>query len=146
VGAERSRQEAGLHFRKGHDVPINSVPVDQAAFTRLMLVAVEPRNDRETGIQLTSKDGTERKWTIQVVAMMPSRWDASRSDSEVLQVTVTSAEDPSGQVAEGDQVRFDNLTVGVMAPEQGESGRIRGGKLFWSASGVHSRIPAGGKS
>jgi hypothetical protein len=64
----------------------------------------------------------------------------------VLSVTVTCADDPTGQVAEGDQVYFDNLTVGVMPPEAGEGGRIRGGKLFWQATGVRSRIAASSKS
>jgi hypothetical protein len=111
-----------------------------------MLVEIAPKADRETGVQFTSKDGSERKWTVQVVASMVSRFDATRTDSEVLSVTVTSAEDPTGQVAEGDQVYFDNLTVGVMPPEAGEGGRIRGGKLFWQATGVRSRLPVGGKS
>jgi hypothetical protein len=107
-----------------------------------MLVAIEPKTDRETGNQYQTKDG-ERKWTAQVVASLPSRWDAGRTESEVLSVTVTCLEDPTGQVAEGDQVRFDGLTVGVMPPEADrDSGRIRGGKLFWQASGVSSRVPA----
>ena len=122
-------------------MPINSVPVDQGAFTRLMLVAIEPKADRETGAQYTSKDGTERKWTVQVVASMPSRFDAGRTDSEVLAVTVTCPDDPRDSVSEGDPVRFDGLTVGVMAPEKTENDRIRGGKLFWGATGVHSRVP-----
>jgi hypothetical protein len=124
-------------------VPINSVPVDQNVFTRLMLVAIEPKTDRETGAQITSNDGLQRKWTVQVVASMPSRFDPTRTESEVLQVTLTSAEDPTGKVAEGDQVEFDGLTAGVMPPEQSESGRIRGGKLFWSCFGVHSRNGSG---
>jgi hypothetical protein len=110
-----------------------------------MLVEIAPKADRETGVQFTSKDGTERKWTAQVVASMPSRWEAGRTDSEVLSVTVTCADDPVGKVAEGDQVWFTGLTVGVMPPEQGESGRIRGGKLFWQATGIQSRT-AGSKS
>jgi hypothetical protein len=132
--------------RKGHVVPINSAPVDQAAFTRLMLVSIEPKTDRETGVQFTSKDGSQRKWTVSVVASMPSRFDPARTDSEVLAVTVTSTEDPSGYVAEGEQVLFEDLTVGVMAPEHGEGGRIRGGRLFWQASGVRAKTLAGGKS
>jgi hypothetical protein len=135
------------HIAEGaRTVPINSAPVDQAAFTRLMLVQVEPKADRETGVQYTSKDGSERKWTVQVVASMPSRFDATRTDSEVLSITVTSVGDPRDDVAEGDQVLFDSLTVGVMPPEAGEGGRIRGGKLFWQAAGVRSRVPVGGKS
>jgi hypothetical protein len=121
-------------------VPIQNVPVDQAAFVKFMLISVEPKVDRETGVQFTSKDGSERKWTCQVVAQLPSRWDAGRTESEVLAVTVTTAADPSLQVEEGDKVTFDGLTVGVMAPEKGEGDRIRGGKLFWGASGVRSKV------
>jgi len=122
---------------------INSAPVDQAAFTRLMLVEIAPKADRDTGAQYTSKDGSERKWTVQVVASLPSRFDVSRTDSEVLAVTVTCSEDPREYVTEGDPVEFDGFTVGVMPPESGENGRIRGGKLFWQASGVRSRVPSG---
>lgn len=141
--ARRSRHEAGPQSRKGHEVPINSVPVDQEAFTRLMLVSIEPKVDRDTGVQFTSKDGSERKWTVQVVASLPSRWDSGRTESEVLAVTLTSAGDPAAQVQEGDKVWFDGLTVGVMPPEKSEdTGRIRGGKLFWQATGIHAQSMA----
>jgi hypothetical protein len=124
-------------------VPIQSVPVDQAAFSRMMLIAIEPKADRETGVQFTSKDGTEKKWNCQVVASLPSKWDAGRTESEVVNVTLTTADDPTGYVAEGDQVTFTDLVVGVMAPtKDDETGRIRGGRLFWQASGVSSRIAA----
>jgi hypothetical protein len=121
-------------------VPIQNVPVDQAAFIKFMVVSVEPKTDRDSGVQFTSKDGAEKKWTVQVVAQIPSRWDSGRTESEVLSVTVTCAEDPSVEVAEGDKVFFDNLTVGVMAPERGEGDRIRGGKLFFGATGVRSKV------
>lgn len=127
-------------------MPINSVPVDQSAFTRLMLVEIAEKTDRDTGRQITTKNGLERKWTAQVVASMPSRFEAGRTDSEVLSVTITSADDPVGQVTEGDLVVFDHLTVGVMAPEAGDNGRIRGGKLFWGATGIRSRSAAVSKS
>jgi hypothetical protein len=122
-------------------VPIQSVPVDQAAFSRMMLIAIEPKVDRETQVQYTSRDGAEKKWNVQVVASLPSKWDAGRTESEVVNVTLTTADDPTGYVAEGDQVTFTDLTVGVMAPTKDEeSGRIRGGRLFWQASGVTSRV------
>lgn len=127
--------------RRGTVVPIQNVPVDQAAFIKFMVVSVEPKTDRDTGVQFTSRDGAEKKWTVQVVAQLPSRWDSGRTESEVLSVTVTCAEDPSAQVMEGDKVTFDNLTVGVMQPEKNEdTGRIRGGKLFYGATGVRSKV------
>lgn len=125
-------------------MPIQNVPVDQAAFIKLLVISIEPKVDRETGVQFTSKDGSERKWAVSVAAQLPSRWESGRTDSEILSVTLTSAGDPSQMVEEGDKVWFDNLTVGVMNPEQDkESGRIRGGKLFWQATGVRAQSMAG---
>jgi hypothetical protein len=128
-------------------VPIQNVPVDQAAFIKFMLISIEPKTDRDTGVQFTSKDGAERKWTVQVVAQLPSRWDSGRTESEVLSVTLTCAEDPSAQVMEGDRVDFDNLTVGVMPPEKNpETDRIRGGKLFWGATGIRAQSTVSARS
>lgn len=127
--------------RKGHIVPIQSVPVDQGQFTRMMLVSITPKTDRDTGAQYMTKDGLQRKWTAEVVASLASRFDAARSDTEVLAVTVTSADDPRDVVQEGDPVLFEGLSVGVMAPEKTENDRIKGGKLFWTATGVRSRVP-----
>ena len=130
----------GRTHREATVVAIQNVPVDQAAFVKFMIVSVEPKADRDTGVQYTSKDGTEKKWTVQVVAQLPSRWDSGRTESEVLSVTVTCPEDPALAVEEGDKVTFDHLTVGVMAPERGEGDRIRGGKLFYGATGVRSKV------
>jgi hypothetical protein len=144
VVLQRFRQRAGPQDKEGApDVPITSAPVDQAAFTRMMLVSVEPKKDRETGVQYTNRDGTEKKWNVQVVVSMVSRFDATRTDSDVLAVTVTTAVDPA--IVEGDQVWFEGFSVGVMPPEKTENDRIRGGKLFWTASGVQSRQVANGK-
>jgi hypothetical protein len=134
-------------------VPINSVPVDQSAFSKVMLVSVEPKPEvkwdqatgdrRETGNQSASKRDGVPQWTVQAVVSMPSRFDG-RTQSDVIPVTVTCAEDPSVQVMEGDQIVFDGLTVGVMNPEKDDkTGNIRGGKLFWQATGVRSKSLAG---
>ena len=128
--------------RKGPKVPISQVPVDQAAFQRMMLVSIAPKADRDTGVQFTTKDGLEKKWSVDVVVSLPSRWDSGRADSDVWSVTLTTADDPTGKVSEGDQVWFTNLTAGVMAPEKTENDRIRGGRLFYSATGVESRPAA----
>lgn len=121
-------------------MPFTSAPVDQTQFTRIQVVEIEPKTDRTTGAQFTSRDGSERKWTVQAVFKMPSRFDPNRTDSDLLNVTVTCPDDPRDSVHEGDQVIFDGLTAGVMPPEADDSGRIRGGKLFWTASGVRSRV------
>ena len=136
---------------RGTRVPINSVPVDQSAFTRMMVVSIDPRPEvefdqatrkrRETGNQAKDRDGIP-KWTVQVVISMPSRFDG-RTQSDVIPVTVTCAEDPRGHISEGEPVAFTDFTVGVMPPEADpDGGPIRGGKLFWQASGVSARVAA----
>jgi hypothetical protein len=115
----------------------------------MMLVSAEPKPEvkwdqatgerRETGSQATSRDGVPQ-WAVQVVVSMPSRFD-SRTQSEVIPVTVTSVDDPSIQATAGDKVWFDGLTVGVMAPEADKENpsKIRGGKLFWGAVGIRAQ-------
>jgi hypothetical protein len=120
--------------RKGHTVPINSVPVDQSLFTSAMVTAIEPRLEFGKDVQAVSKDGVP-KWAVEVYIKMPSRFQ-DRTDKGIALVIVTSNDNPAAKVAEGDQVEFADLTVGVMAPDHDDSGRIRGGKLFWQATGV----------
>jgi hypothetical protein len=123
-------------------VPINSAPVDPARFTALIFMGCEPKLDRETGIQHTTKDGLSKKWAVLVAAAKPASYDADRTESDTLQVTVTSPDDPATGLTMGMPVTLDDFSVGVMAPEAGEGGKIRGGRLFWSASSVRALVPA----
>lgn len=113
-----------------------SAPVDPARFTGIMFMGSEAKLDRDTGNQHTTKDGSSRKWVVRVAASKPTTWDPSQTESDVLQVTVTSNEDPGSGLVMGIPVTFTDFAVGVMAPESGDNGKIRGGRLFWSASGV----------
>lgn len=125
-------------------MPITSAPVDPARFTALIFMGCEPKLDRDTGNQHTSKDGMYRKWTVVVAASKPASWDPARAETDTLQVTVTSAEEPANGLVMGTPVTFTDFTTGVMSPEaDAESGKIRGGKLYWQATGVR---PVGGKS
>ena len=117
-------------------MPFTSAPVDPARFSGIMFMGCEPKLDRDTGNQHTDKAGTSRKWTVRVAATKPTTWDASQTEADVLQVTVTSPEDPGSNVPMGTPVTFTDFAVGVMAPESGDNGKIRGGRLFWSATGV----------
>lgn len=126
-------------------MPINSWPIDQSAFKRITFVQCEPKmamerdsqgNMTNTGVQQTTKDGSARKWTLQAVFSQVSRFDSSRTESEVKDITITAADDP-GQGLDGGEIRFVGLAVGAMAPEQTDTpGRIRGGRIFLSAEGV----------
>jgi hypothetical protein len=123
-------------------VPITSAPVDPARFSGLMFMSCEPKVDRDTGAQHTTKDGSARKWTVTVAATKPATYDPTRQENDVLSVTVTSVDDPADGLVMGTPVTFTDFSVGVMAPEAGEGGKIRGGRLFWSASGVRPLVGA----
>jgi hypothetical protein len=124
-------------------VTFTSAPVDLARFTALVFMGGEPKLDRETGIQQTTKDGFAKKWTVRISAAKPSPYDSARTEVDTLLVTVTSEVDPADGLALGTPVTLDGFTVGVMAPEAGEGGKIRGGRLFWSATGVRAKLSAG---
>jgi hypothetical protein len=115
-------------------VPISSWPIDQESFSHITFVLCEPRVDRESGVQFTNKDGTLRKWNVQAVFSRPSRFDPARTESEVKDVSVLAAEDPSRELA--GEIRFIDLTAGAMAPEKDENDRIRGGRIFLQANGA----------
>jgi hypothetical protein len=118
-------------------VPIRSWPIDQEQFSHITFVLCEPRVDRDTGTQYTNKDGTLLKWNVQAVFSRPSQFDQARTESEVKDVSVMAAEDPSRELA--GEIRFIDLTAGAMDPEKTEEGRIRGGRIFLQANGV---VPA----
>lgn len=123
---------------------LTNAPVDPRRFAALIFMGCEAKLDRETGIQHTSKDGSAAKWTVQIAASKPSQFDPSKMDGDVLAVTVTSAGHPAPDVPVGAMVTLEDFTVGVMPPESREGGKISGGRLFWSATGV--RVLTGAKT
>ena len=81
-----------------------------------------------------SADGTP-KWVAQVaVTFIPQGTMAPVS--EVLTVTVTCPRNPGEDIPAGSPVVFDDLRVGVSAPEKRDNGTIRGGRLWYSAAGL----------
>ena len=76
----------------------------------------------------------ERKWLVQVaVSYFPDF--GRRAVAEVIEVGLTG-EDPGATVQPGMPVQFDRLRAGATAPELTESGRVRGGRLYWQADAV----------
>lgn len=123
---------------------ITYAPVDPGRFTALLFLGCEPKLDRETGNQQTSKDGMFRKWTVHASALQPAGFDPSQSESGTLQVTVTAVDEPANGLPVGTSVTFTDMRVGTMKASRDEaSGRLSGGNLFWQATGVRA---AGGKS
>jgi hypothetical protein len=67
-----------------------------------------------------------------------------RPVSEVITVTITAPSDPTKDLAPGSPVMFDGLRAGVSQPEARDNGKgIRGGRMWFSASGIRSAVAAG---
>jgi hypothetical protein len=100
-----------------------------------LVMSVGPRFKYGTDQQDITRSG-ERKWSVQVaVSYFPDY--GMRAVAEVIEIGMTG-EDPSQTIQPGMPVQFDRLRTGVSAPEKNEdTGRIRGGKLYWQADAVH---------
>jgi hypothetical protein len=77
------------------------------------------------------------KWGLEVAVTFAPQ-DGMRPVSEVLNITITAPHDPAQGVAPGSPVQFDGFRVGVSPPEKTDRGGIRGGKLWYQASGVRA--------
>jgi hypothetical protein len=112
--------------------------IDPGSFTSCTLMAVAPRDKfGEPGTQDTAADGTPR-WTAQVAVSHFMRPGARRPEASVLDVTVTSPYPPDKDCPPGPCV-LEGLEAFITAPEVNpETGRVRGGRLGFSASAVRS--------
>ena len=110
------------------------ITVDQQSTfsTPPLVMSVGPRMKFGTDQQDITRNG-ERKWSVQVAVNYFADY-GMRAQAEVIEVGLTGE---SPEVQPGQPVQFDRLRCGVSAPEvDGESGRVRGGRLYWSADGV----------
>lgn len=92
--------------------------------------------------QEVTRDG-ERKWTVQAAVSYAPEF-GMKAQAEVIEVTLTG-EDPAAVISPGTPVEFERLRCGVSAPEKTDSGRVRGGRLYWMAQGV-GPVSANGRS
>ena len=112
------------------------IVVDQPSTfsTPPLVMSVGPRLKFGTDQQDVTRSG-ERKWSVQVaVSYFPDY--GMRAVAEVIEVGLVGA-DPGVIVQPGMPVQFDRLRTGVTAPEKTDEGRVRGGRLYWSADAVH---------
>jgi hypothetical protein len=111
--------------------------VDPGSFTSATLMGTAPKDKfGEPGTQDTSPDGVLR-WIAQVAVSHTVR-PPRRPFAEVLEVTLTQPASPEKDVQPGPVV-LEGLEVFISPPEVNpESGRVRGGKLSWSASAIRS--------
>ena len=125
-----------------------TVIVDSSTFTSAISMGALPKNIYNSDEQDQTKDGL-LKWTVGVaVSYAPDAYGII-APSEVLNIGVASAADPGLSVPPGTAVVFDQLRVGVSAPEQrerrdGTGYRVVGGKLYWSARAVTPAVSSNG--
>jgi hypothetical protein len=107
-----------------------------ATFSAALLMASAPRMRFGTQDQDISASG-ERKWEIQAAVTYHAEY-GMRAQSEVISITVPGGTDPAAAIPPGTPVEFENFRVGFSAPEKGANDRIRGGKPWFQASGLHA--------
>jgi hypothetical protein len=117
-----------------------SVAVDTAStFSVLIFMGSEPKADFNTGEHQRNAAGL-LKWGVSVAAQtIPV--NGQRSTVETLSVTIAAESDPGEGITPGTPVTLPGLRAGVMDPET-RGDKIRGGKMFFQASGVRSAVPA----
>jgi len=96
-----------------------------------LVMSVGPRNKFGTDVQDVNHNG-EKKWSVQVAVSYFADY-GMRAQAEVIEVGLVGE---APDVQPGTPVQFDRLRCGVSAPEKTDTGRVRGGRLYWSADGV----------
>jgi hypothetical protein len=115
-----------------------TITVDQAATFAAQLLMASGRKVKygSQGEVATNAQGVPQ-WTCDVAVTYRVK-PGERVSSEVLTVTITRDADPFTGIAPGSMVQFDGLRAGLSAPESTDSGRIRGGRLWWQADGLQA--------
>jgi hypothetical protein len=108
-------------------------------FATMILMSSGPRLKFGSASEQEVSAQGEKKWVSEVAVTHHPAFAGSRPVSEVISVVITGpASDPGAQIAPGSPVEFPDLRLGIMAPEQGDTGRIRGGKPYFMASGIRA--------
>jgi hypothetical protein len=121
-----------------------SYVIDQAAtFEQCFAMSASPRLKfgSTTGEQDTTRDGV-LKWTVQAAVTIRSDRPEMPAQSDLINVSIAQAAYPLEGFGPGTPVAFEGLRVGTTPPEAGDNGRIRGGKLWFTCTGVRPAVPA----
>jgi hypothetical protein len=115
-----------------------------ATFATMLLMSAAPKEKfQQPGVQDVSADGTP-KWSAQL-AVTYNAENGMAPTSEVLNVSITSHANPVDGIPPGSPVVPDGLRAGVNSPERRDNGSIRGGRLWYSATGLRSSLMAGAR-
>lgn len=117
----------------------------QATFTKVLLMSCGPK--REFGsdsVQATNSKGV-LKWECQAAVEYAAE-PGMRQISEVISVSITGHQDPGAGITPGAPIAFEGLRAGLNPPEKRDNGGIRGGRLWFTATGLRSFSAARPKS
>lgn len=110
--------------------------VDQASFSTAIVMATSPKTVFGAGNVQDKNAAGVLKWTANVAVTFAPDGTGIAPGSEVINVTIASNEDPGVSCPPGTTVAFDQLRAGTTPPEVREGGRVRGGRLWFSAAGI----------
>lgn len=113
-----------------------TVTVDlRSTFATMILMGVAVRMKFGTEVPEVSATG-ERKYTAELAVTYHAE-HGMKPVSEVISVTITGGDHGAILgIAPGSVVGLDRLRCGVSAPEKRDDGRVRGGRLYWMATGI----------
>jgi hypothetical protein len=112
--------------------------VDAAAtFTYVMFVNSMPKlkYGAATPTQETNAAGVP-KWAVDLTVTFTPTLPGMAPESEVLTVTITDSVQPGQGLNPGAPVQLEGLRIGHNPPELTENKKIRGGKLWYNATGL----------
>jgi hypothetical protein len=110
-----------------------------ATFATMILMGITEKTKFGTDVPEVSASG-EKKYTAEIAVQYRPEY-GMRPVSEVISATITGGDHNAILgIPPGSPVALDGLRCGVSAPEKREDGRVRGGRLYFMASGIR---PAG---
>ena len=117
-------------------MPSGMITIDPGAtFATMLLMSISEKTKFGTDIPDVSATG-ERKYTVECAVTYHAE-PGMRPVSEVLPITLTGGDHAQVMgLQPGTQVAFHRIRAGVSQPEKRDNGRISGGRLWYSASGI----------
>ena len=114
------------------------------SFATCLLMSSGPRLEYGSTEQDRTAAGQLRWSTVVAVTYLADPGQPGKPPaSEVLTITINADHDPADGITPGSLVELVDLRVGVSTPQAREGGRVSGGRLYFTASGVRSSLIPG---
>src|SRR5690348_9285000 len=113
-----------------------TITVDvRSTFAAMIVMSIAEKMKFGTDVPEVSAAG-ERKYTAELAVTYHAE-NGMRPVSEVISVTITGGDHNAILgIPPGSAVGLERLRCGVSAPEKRDDGRVRGGRLYWMATGI----------